>query len=170
MGLSNADGHLVLARGNKSELAVGYSTIYGDAVGGYAPLKDVPKTLVWRLAKWRNADAEARGQNPPIPENAISKPPSRRAAPGPGGHRLAAAYALLDDMLDDYVERDRGSAELVAAGFEPDLVGKVIQHGRPRRVQAAAVPAGAEDHAEGVRPRPAPADHQRVARGCQEGD
>ncbi len=127
MGLSNADGHLVLACGNKSELSVGYSTIYGDAVGGYAPLKDVPKTLVWRLAKWRNADAKARGQQPPIPENAIAKPPSAELRPGQKDTDSLPPYDLLDDMLDDYVEQDRGSAELVEAGFETELVSKVIQ-------------------------------------------
>src|SRR6185503_14622744 len=71
MALSNQYGHLVLATGNKTELAVGYSTIYGDAVGGFAPIKDVPKTLVWELAWWRNAEAEKRGELPPIPENSI---------------------------------------------------------------------------------------------------
>ncbi|MFF0271388.1 NAD+ synthase [Kribbella sp. NPDC004536] len=126
MGLSNSDGHLVLACGNKSELSVGYSTIYGDAVGGYAPLKDLPKTLVWRLAKWRNEDAKARGQQPPIPENSIAKPPSAELRPGQQDTDSLPAYDLLDDMLDDYVEQDRGSAELVAAGFDPELVTKVI--------------------------------------------
>ena len=91
MGLSNQHGHLVLATGNKSELAVGYSTIYGDAVGGFAPIKDVPKTWVWELARWRNADAEARGETPPIPESSINKPPSAELRPGPARHRLAAA-------------------------------------------------------------------------------
>src|SRR5690606_5591264 len=76
MGLSNQHGHLVLATGNKSELAVGYSTIYGDSVGGYAPLKDVPKTMVWQLARWRNAVAEKRGETPPIPQRSIDKAPS----------------------------------------------------------------------------------------------
>ncbi|MDX6293550.1 MAG: hypothetical protein QOH50_2625 [Kribbellaceae bacterium] len=127
MGLSNADGHLVLACGNKSELSVGYSTIYGDAVGGYAPLKDVPKTLVWRLAKWRNADARARGLQPPIPENAIAKPPSAELRPGQVDTDSLPPYDLLDDLLDDYVEQDRGTAELVAAGFDTELVSKVIQ-------------------------------------------
>lgn len=127
MGLSNADGHLVLACGNKSELAVGYSTIYGDAVGGFAPLKDVPKTMVWRLAKWRNATAQARGQQPPIPENAIAKPPSAELRPGQVDTDSLPPYELLDDMLDDYVEQDRGTAELVAAGFDTELVSKVIQ-------------------------------------------
>ncbi len=127
MGLSNADGHLVLACGNKSELSVGYSTIYGDAVGGFAPLKDVPKTVVWRLAKWRNADATAQGKQPPIPENAIAKPPSAELRPGQVDTDSLPPYDLLDDMLDDYVEHDRGSAELVAAGFDPELVSKVVQ-------------------------------------------
>jgi len=127
MGLSNADGHLVLACGNKSEVSVGYTTIYGDAVGGYAPLKDVPKTLVWRLAKWRNADAEARGQQAPIPDHAISKPPSAELRPGQVDTDSLPPYDLLDDMLDDYVEQDRGSADLVAAGFDPDVVSRVIQ-------------------------------------------
>jgi NAD+ synthase (glutamine-hydrolysing) len=127
MGLSNADGHLVLACGNKSELSVGYSTIYGDSVGGFAPLKDVPKTVVWRLAKWRNADAVAKGQQPPIPENAIAKPPSAELRPGQVDTDSLPPYDLLDDMLDDYVEQDRGSAELVAAGFDPELVSKVVQ-------------------------------------------
>ncbi|TWD83148.1 NAD+ synthase (glutamine-hydrolysing) [Kribbella amoyensis] len=127
MGLSNADGHLVLACSNKSELSVGYSTIYGDAVGGYAPLKDLPKTAVWRLAKWRNAEARKRGQQPPIPSNAIAKPPSAELRPGQKDTDSLPPYELLDDLLDDYVEQDRGSAELVDAGFDPELVSKVIQ-------------------------------------------
>ena len=81
MALSNQDNHLVLTTGNKSELAVGYSTLYGDSVGGFNPLKDVPKTLVWRLAKWRNAEAVRRGETPPIPENSIAKPPSAELRP-----------------------------------------------------------------------------------------
>lgn len=127
MGLSNAEGHLVLATGNKSELSVGYSTIYGDAVGGYAPIKDVPKTLVWELARWRNAKAEHDGQTPPIPPNSISKPPSAELRPGQLDTDSLPDYALLDDLLDDYVEQDRGSAELVADGFEPSLVERVLR-------------------------------------------
>src|SRR5207247_6364444 len=69
MSLSNAEGHLVLTTGNKSELATGYSTLYGDSAGGFAPIKDVPKVLVWDLARWRNAEAASRGETPPIPEN-----------------------------------------------------------------------------------------------------
>ena len=90
MALSNQEGHLVLTTGNKSELAVGYSTLYGDSVGGFNPLKDVPKTLVWQLARWRNADAARRGAEPPIPENSIAKPPSAELRPGQLDTRLPA--------------------------------------------------------------------------------
>ncbi|MGZ4591319.1 MAG: NAD+ synthase [Actinomycetes bacterium] len=127
MGLSNQHGHLVLATGNKSELAVGYSTLYGDSVGGYAPLKDVPKTLVWRLSRWRNKDAEARGETPPIPEASISKAPSAELRPGQLDTDTLPDYELLDDILDDYVEMDRGSGELVAAGFDQALVERVLK-------------------------------------------
>jgi NAD+ synthase (glutamine-hydrolysing) len=127
MALSNEEGHLVLACGNKSELATGYSTMYGDAVGGYAPIKDVPKTLVWALARWRNEQAVARGQTPPIPENSITKPPSAELAPGQLDSDSLPDYEVLDRLLDDYVERDKGSAELVAAGHDPALVERVIR-------------------------------------------
>ncbi len=126
MGLSNQHGHLVLACGNKSELATGYSTIYGDAVGGYAPIKDLPKTLVWELAKWRNAQAEARGETPPIPEATISKPPSAELRPGQLDTDSLPPYELLDAILDAYVERDLGSAEVIAQGFDPAIVERVI--------------------------------------------
>jgi NAD+ synthase (glutamine-hydrolysing) len=127
MALSNQYGHLVLATGNKSELSVGYSTLYGDSVGGYAPLKDVPKTSVWELSRWRNADAEARGETPPIPESSITKPPSAELRPGQLDTDSLPDYALLDDVLDDYVEQDRGSSELLAAGFARDLVEQVLR-------------------------------------------
>ena len=80
MALSNKFGSIVLATGNKSEYAVGYSTLYGDMAGGFAPIKDVPKTLVYELARWRNAQAAASGEPQPIPERTITKPPERRAA------------------------------------------------------------------------------------------
>jgi NAD+ synthase (glutamine-hydrolysing) len=127
MGLSNQYGHLVLACGNKSELAVGYSTIYGDAVGGFAPLKDVLKTQVWDLARWRNDEAKRRGEAPPIPENTIAKPPSAELSPGQLDTDLLPDYHLLDDLLDDYIERDRGSAELVADGFDREVVERVLR-------------------------------------------
>lgn len=126
MGLSNQHGHLVLACGNKSELATGYSTIYGDAVGGYAPIKDVPKTLVWALSRWRNAYAESVGETPPIPRNAIDKPPSAELRPGQLDSDSLPDYEILDAVLDAYVERDLGSAAVVAEGFDPALVERVV--------------------------------------------
>ena len=127
MGLSNAEGHLVLTTGNKSELATGYSTLYGDSAGGYAPIKDVPKTLVWELARWRNQQSQDRGGIPPIPENSITKPPSAELAPGQLDSDSLPDYTVLDALLDDYVERDMGTAALVAAGHDPVLVERVIR-------------------------------------------
>src|SRR5579859_7926388 len=126
MGLSNAGGHLVLTTGNKSELATGYSTLYGDSAGGFGPIKDVPKTLVWDLARWRNAEAADRGEAPPIPEHSISKPPSAELAPGQLDSDSLPDYPVLDALLDDYVVRDLGVAELVAAGHDPALVERVV--------------------------------------------
>jgi NAD+ synthase (glutamine-hydrolysing) len=126
MGLSNQHGHLVLACGNKSELATGYSTIYGDAVGGFAPIKDVPKTLVWQLSRWRNAQAEERGEIAPIPVEIIDKPPSAELRPGQLDTDSLPPYELLDAVLDAYVERDLGSAQVIAEGFDPALVARVI--------------------------------------------
>ena len=118
---------IVLACGNKSELAVGYSTIYGDAVGGYAPIKDVPKTWVWKLARWRNEQAAQRGETPPIPQNSITKEPSAELRPGQRDTDSLPPYELLDDVLDDYVEGDAGHDEIVAMGFDPELADRVIR-------------------------------------------
>jgi NAD+ synthase (glutamine-hydrolysing) len=126
MGISNAEGHLVLATGNKSELSVGYSTIYGDSVGGFAPLKDVPKTLVWELSRWRNADAARRGQTPPIPESSITKPPSAELRPGQLDQDSLPPYEVLDPLLDRYVTDALGRAELLDAGFAADEVDRVV--------------------------------------------
>ncbi|HET7013103.1 MAG TPA: NAD+ synthase [Streptosporangiaceae bacterium] len=126
MSLSNAEGHLVLTTGNKSELATGYSTLYGDSAGGFAPIKDVPKTLVWELSKWRNRQAEQAGQDQPIPDNSITKPPSAELRPGQLDSDSLPDYAVLDAILDDYVEKDLGAAELVEAGHDPELVQRVI--------------------------------------------
>ena len=127
MALSNEHGHLVLTTGNKSELATGYSTLYGDSAGGFAPIKDVPKSLVWALARWRNAQATASGATPPIPENSISKPPSAELRPGQLDTDSLPPYDVLDRLLDDYVERDLGRDELVAAGHDAALVERVIR-------------------------------------------
>ena len=126
MGLSNEHGHLVLTTGNKSELATGYSTLYGDSAGGFAPIKDVPKSLVWELARWRNAQAANRGLTPPIPQNSIEKPPSAELRPDQLDSDSLPDYRVLDAVLEAYIERDFGRDELVAAGHAPDLVDRVI--------------------------------------------
>lgn len=126
MGLGNQEGHLVLANSNKSEVSVGYSTIYGDSVGGFAPIKDVPKTMVWKLARWRNAEAVRRGQKPPIPVASINKAPSAELRPGQTDQDSLPPYDLLDDILDRYVEGAQGQAELAAAGFEPAVLEHVV--------------------------------------------
>jgi NAD+ synthase (glutamine-hydrolysing) len=126
MGISNQEGHLVLATGNKSELAVGYSTLYGDAVGGFAPIKDIYKTDVWALAKWRNAQAISRGEVPPIPVRSIEKEPSAELRPGQKDSDSLPEYELLDQLLTRYVDGDEGSAALIAAGFDSALVMRVI--------------------------------------------
>jgi NAD+ synthase (glutamine-hydrolysing) len=127
MSLSNAEGHLALTTGNKSELATGYSTLYGDSAGGFGPIKDVLKTLVWDLARWRNSEAESRGETPPIPENSITKPPSAELAPGQMDSDTLPDYPELDAILEGYVEQDMGAAELAAAGHDPALVERVIR-------------------------------------------
>ncbi|MBA0127916.1 NAD+ synthase [Haloechinothrix sp. YIM 98757] len=127
MALSNAEGHLVLAPGNKTEIAVGYSTLYGDSVGAFAPIKDVFKTQVWNLARWRNTEADKRGETPPIPEGSITKEPSAELRPGQVDTDSLPDYAVLDDILDDYVEGDRGFAELLAAGFDPATIDRVVR-------------------------------------------
>jgi len=127
MGISNQEGPLVLANSNKSEVSVGYSTIYGDSVGGFAPIKDVPKTLVWELARWRNRDAEARGELPPIPEATITKPPSAELRPGQTDQDSLPPYEVLDAILAGYVGVAHGRDQLVAEGFDPTVVDTVIQ-------------------------------------------
>ena len=127
MSLSNLEGHLVLATGNKSELAVGYSTIYGDAVGGYAPIKDVDKSRVWALARWRNELALEAGEIPPIPESSITKPPSAELSPGQRDSDSLPPYDVLDEVLAAYVEHAEGRAELLARGFDPAVVEQVVR-------------------------------------------
>ncbi|MFE0863011.1 NAD+ synthase [Streptomyces rochei] len=127
MAISNQEGHLVLAPGNKSELAVGYSTLYGDSVGAYGPIKDVYKTSVFRLARWRNRAAAARGQTPPIPESSITKPPSAELRPGQVDTDSLPDYPVLDAILELYVDRDRGADEIVAAGYDRELVARTLR-------------------------------------------
>ncbi|MFZ4208699.1 NAD+ synthase [Streptomyces griseoincarnatus] len=127
MAISNQEGHIVLAPGNKSELAVGYSTLYGDSVGAYGPIKDVYKTLVFRLARWRNRAAEERGETPPVPENSISKPPSAELRPGQVDTDSLPDYPVLDAILALYVDQDKGADQIVEAGYDRELVGKTLR-------------------------------------------
>lgn len=126
MGLSNQEGHCVLATGNKSELAVGYSTLYGDAVGGFAPIKDLLKSEVWAIARWRNRVAAQRGQTPPIPENSISKEPSAELRPDQKDSDSLPEYDILDQILTIYIENDGGLAGILSAGFSEELAVRVI--------------------------------------------
>ena len=126
MGISNQEGHLVLATGNKSELAVGYSTLYGDAVGGFAPIKDIYKTDVWALSRYRNALALERGETPPIPERSITKEPSAELRPDQKDSDSLPDYPLLDQVLRAYVDEDHGYEALLVDGFDPELVRRVI--------------------------------------------
>jgi NAD+ synthase (glutamine-hydrolysing) len=123
MALSNQEGHLVLTTGNKSELAVGYSTLYGDSVGGFNPLKDVPKTMVWQLARWRNTQPGT----PPIPENSITKAPSAELRPDQKDSDSLPDYEILDPIIKGYVDRDLGRDELIAAGNDPALVDRTLR-------------------------------------------
>ena len=127
MGLSNQEGHLVLATGNKSELAVGYSTLYGDAVGGYAPIKDLYKTQVWDLARWRNQQAINEGQSAPIPVNSINKEPSAELRPGQKDTDSLPDYKVLDQILHIYIDQDGGRPGAISAGFDAGLVDRIVQ-------------------------------------------
>ncbi|QDQ11203.1 NAD+ synthase [Streptomyces spectabilis] len=127
MAISNQEGHIVLAPGNKSELAVGYSTLYGDSVGAYGPIKDVYKTSVFRLAEWRNRAAAERGGTPPIPENSISKPPSAELRPDQVDTDSLPDYPVLDAILERYVDRDEGADAVAAAGFDAELVVRTLR-------------------------------------------
>lgn len=143
MGLSNMHGHLVLTTGNKTELSVGYSTIYGDSVGGFAPIKDVPKLLVWELARWRNEHAIARGERPPIPENSIAKPPSAELRPGQVDQDTLPPYEVLDAILEAYVDRELGRDDVIALGFDAetvDFVTRLVDRSEWKRRQGAIGP------------------------------
>jgi NAD+ synthase (glutamine-hydrolysing) len=122
MALSNKFGAMVLATGNKSEYAVGYSTLYGDMAGGFAPIKDVPKTLVYELVEWRNA----QGGAPPIPQRVIDKPPSAELRLNQKDTDTLPPYEVLDPIIEAYVEEDRSPEDIVAAGFDRDLVDRVV--------------------------------------------
>jgi NAD+ synthase (glutamine-hydrolysing) len=126
MAVSNKFGSLVLATGNKSEYAVGYATLYGDMAGGFAPIKDVPKTLVYELAKWRNAIGGA--ETPPIPQRVLDKPPSAELRPDQKDTDSLPPYDVLDPIVEAYVEDDRSPEDIIAArGLDPKLVDRVVE-------------------------------------------
>ncbi len=120
MAISNKKGKMVLTTGNKSEMAVGYATLYGDMAGGFAPIKDVPKTLVYRLARYRN------GLRPVIPKRVLQRPPSAELAPNQKDVDTLPPYEILDPILEMYVEQDHSPAEIVAAGFDREVVRRVV--------------------------------------------
>jgi NAD+ synthase (glutamine-hydrolysing) len=126
MALSNKFGWLVLTTGNKSELSVGYSTLYGDTAGGFAVIKDVPKTMVYRLARYRNAAAEAAAESPPIPQSIIDRAPSAELRPDQRDEDSLPVYDVLDPILAAYVEQDAGREALINAGHAPDDVDRVL--------------------------------------------
>ncbi|ANW20467.1 NAD+ synthase [Streptomyces clavuligerus] len=149
MAVSNQEGHIVLAPGNKSELAVGYSTLYGDSVGAYGPIKDVYKTTVFRLAHWRNRAAEERGQTPPIPEASITKPPSAELRPGQMDTDSLPDYDVLDRILELYVDRDQGKEAIVAAGFDEELVTRTLRLVDTAEYKRRQYPPGTKISAKG---------------------
>ena len=129
MAVSNKFGGMVVATGNKSEMAVGYATLYGDMAGGYAVLKDVFKTLVYDLARWRNGPGMAvfGGSEPPIPSDTITKPPSAELAPGQKDSDSLPDYDVLDAILERYIEEDRSMSSILEEGFDADVVGRVLR-------------------------------------------
>ncbi|MFE7704711.1 NAD+ synthase [Streptomyces sp. NPDC057486] len=149
MAVSNQEGQIVLAPGNKSELAVGYSTLYGDSVGAYGPIKDVYKTSIFRLAKWRNRAAEERGQMPPIPEASITKPPSAELRPDQVDTDSLPDYDVLDRILEMYVDQDLGLASIVAAGFDETLVTRTLRMVDTAEYKRRQYPPGTKISAKG---------------------
>ncbi|HEY4560215.1 MAG TPA: NAD(+) synthase, partial [Lysobacter sp.] len=138
MALSNKFGGLLLTTGNKSEYAVGYATIYGDMAGGYAPIKDVYKTDVFRLARWRNTVGDAV-----IPQMVIDRPPSAELRENQTDQDSLPPYDVLDAILQRYVDGEQSREEIVAAGFDAALVDRVLKLVRTsewKRHQAAPGP------------------------------
>jgi NAD+ synthase (glutamine-hydrolysing) len=129
MALSNRFGWLVLTTGNKSEMSVGYTTLYGDLAGGFAVIKDVPKSLVYRLAAWRNATSTppAGPARAPIPASVLERAPSAELRPDQRDEDSLPAYELLDRILHGYVELHHGRDQLVAEGLPADAVEQTIR-------------------------------------------
>ncbi len=147
MALSNKFGWLVLTTGNKSEMSVGYSTLYGDSAGGFAVIKDVPKLLVYRLTRLRNERADA-----PVPESIITRPPSAELRPDQTDQDSLPPYEILDPILEGYVEQDLGREQLIARGFEAATVDRIIRLVDLAEYKRRQQPPGHQGHLEGLRP------------------
>ena len=142
MALSNKFGDIVLTTGNKSEMATGYCTLYGDMAGGFAVIKDVTKTWVWRLARWRNAhDPYGRGANP-IPERIITRPPSAELRPDQKDQDTLPPYDVLDAIIERYMENDRSPAEIIAEGYPAAAVEQVVRLIRVNEYKRRQAPVG----------------------------
>jgi NAD+ synthetase len=124
MALSNKFGHLLLTTGNKSELAVGYCTIYGDMAGGLAVISDVPKTMIYELARWINSDYSARSgrEREIIPRSIIEKPPSAELKPDQKDQDVLPPYEILDEILRLYVEENLSARDIITHGFDEETV------------------------------------------------
>jgi NAD+ synthase (glutamine-hydrolysing) len=157
MALSNKFGSIVLTTGNKSEMAVGYATLYGDMAGGFGVLKDISKTLVYRLCAYRNALGRV------IPERIITRAPSAELRPDQVDQDSLPPYDALDGILEAYVEQDKSPGDIVALGFEPEHVRRVVRAHQDERVQATAGRCRDQDHGARIRPRLAVSDHVGVA-------
>ena len=161
MALSNKfRGWLVLTTGNKSELAVGYSTLYGDTAGGFAVIKDVPKLLVYDLCRLRNQ----RAGREIIPEAVLTKPPSAELRPDQRDDQSLPPYEELDPLLEAYVEDDLTRGELVAQGFDPAMVDRITRLVDLSEYKRRQNPPGPAHQRQGVRQGPAHADHERLPR------
>jgi len=142
MALSNKFGAIVLTTGNKSEMATGYCTLYGDMAGGFAVIKDVAKTLVFRLARWRNAnDPYGTGQHP-IPERIITRPPSAELRPDQKDQDSLPPYEVLDDIVARFMENDESVAQIKASGHDPEAVDQVVRLIRLNEYKRRQAPVG----------------------------
>ena len=127
MARANANGWRVLSTGNKSESAVGYTTLYGDTAGAFAVIKDVTKTRVYALCRWRNAQSPGADGRAVVPEAILNKPPSAELRPGQRDDQSLPPYDVLDPVLEAYIEGNRTRSELVADGHAPDLVDRIVE-------------------------------------------
>jgi NAD+ synthase (glutamine-hydrolysing) len=136
MAISNKTGAMLLTTGNKSEMAVGYATLYGDMAGGFAPIKDVSKLLVYRLARYRNEQGRV------IPERVLTRPPSAELAPGQKDSDTLPPYEVLDPILEAFIEEDRSVEEIAARGFDRAVAGRVLEMVKRNEYKRRQAPPG----------------------------